>query len=136
MKIDLGEKTIVQPSLMVSVMNGRRMAGGFLMAPQATANDGLFDLLIADEVPPAVIWQLLPRFLQGRQFGHPAIKACRVPRVSVQAVSGMLPVHADGEQISEGCEQVTIEIVPQAIELICPLNGAQPPVDSQSARPS
>ncbi len=119
-KIDLGSETIVQPSLMVSIMNGRRMAGGFMMAPQAAPDDGLFDLLIADEVPPSVIWQLIPRFLQGNQFGHPAIKSCRASKVIVQAVTGLLPVHADGEEISEGCEQIAVEILPRAIELICP----------------
>ncbi len=127
-KIDLGHEIIVQPSLMVSIMNGRRMAGGFMMAPEANQNDGLFDLLIADEVPPSVIWQLIPRFLQGSQFGHPAIKTCRTACVTVQAVSGQLPVHADGEEISEGCEQITISIVPQAIELIYPMpNGSRLP---------
>ncbi len=124
-KIDLGGESFVQPSLMVSIMNGRRMAGGFMMAPQAAPNDGLFDVVIADEVPPSVIWQLIPRFLQGSQFGHPAIKFCRTERVTVRAIAGQLPVHADGEEISEGCEQVIIEIVPHAIELICPCTDGE-----------
>ncbi len=124
-KIDLDDERFIQPSLMVSVMNGRRLAGGFMMAPKAITDDGLFDLLIADDVPPAVIWSLIPRFLQGTQFGHPAIKTRRAARVTVQAVSGQLPVHADGEEISEGCDRITIEIVPRAIELVCP--ATKPP---------
>lgn len=94
-----------------------------MMAPQAIPTDGLFDLLIADEVSPAVIWQLIPRFLKGTQFGHPAIQVHRAPRVAVRALKGELPAHADGEKISEGCDQITIEIVPQAIKLVCPQNS-------------
>jgi diacylglycerol kinase family enzyme len=41
-------ETINQVSLMISVMNGRRMGGGFQMAPDSKSDDGLFDLCIAE----------------------------------------------------------------------------------------
>jgi diacylglycerol kinase family enzyme len=34
--------------LMVSIMNGRRMGGGFMMGPAALPDDGLFDLRTAE----------------------------------------------------------------------------------------
>ncbi|MBK8784031.1 MAG: diacylglycerol kinase family lipid kinase [Anaerolineales bacterium] len=42
------KETIKQVSLMISVMNGRRMGGGFQMAPESQPDDGLFDLCIAE----------------------------------------------------------------------------------------
>ncbi len=124
-KIDLDGEVITQPALMVSIMNGRRMAGGFLMAPNAVQSDGLLDLVIASDVPPSVIWRLIPRFLQGTQLGHPAITVRQAQKVVVEALDGKLPVHADGEEISEGCQQITVEIVPNAIELVCPASNGR-----------
>ena len=48
-RIEYDGQTLTLPSLMVSVMNGRRMGGGFMMAPQAQPDDGLFDLCIASK---------------------------------------------------------------------------------------
>lgn len=65
-RIEYDGQTITQPSLMVSIMNGRRLGGGFMMAPQAKLDDGLFDLCIADQVsrhPP----------LYERHTSHPVI---------------------------------------------------------------
>ena len=47
MQIRLSNETICQRFLMVSVMNGRRAGGGFLMAPHGNSSDGLLDLCIA-----------------------------------------------------------------------------------------
>jgi len=50
MRIEFNDQVIVQPALMVSIMNGRRLGGGFMMAPDGLMDDGLFDLehLISD----------------------------------------------------------------------------------------
>jgi YegS/Rv2252/BmrU family lipid kinase len=47
------KETIKQVSLMISVMNGRRMGGGFQMAPESLPDDGLFDLCIAETASSA-----------------------------------------------------------------------------------
>jgi YegS/Rv2252/BmrU family lipid kinase len=83
--------TITQPTLMISVMNGRRMGGGFMMAPESTIDDGLFDLCIAGQVSRAGIFGLIPRFMKGTQAGHPAIRTARTDRVAITAVKGNLP---------------------------------------------
>lgn len=36
-------QSVTQRSLMISIMNGRRLGGGFLMAPQAEVDDGMFE---------------------------------------------------------------------------------------------
>ncbi|KPK89178.1 MAG: hypothetical protein AMJ88_17965, partial [Anaerolineae bacterium SM23_ 63] len=43
-KIEYNGKRVEQLSLMVSIMNGRRLGGGFWMAPEAKIDDGLLDL--------------------------------------------------------------------------------------------
>ncbi len=105
-------------ALMVSIMNGRRMGGGFMMAPSATIDDGLFDLCIARQVSKAGIFALIPRFMNGTQGSHPAILTARTQRITVTALEGVLPAHADGETLSTEGTRLVVEIVPHPIDII------------------
>lgn len=107
------------PALMVSIMNGRRMGGGFMMAPQSLANDGLFDVCIAHQVSRPQIFGLIPKFMQGTQDGHPAIQRIHTRALQVTALQGVLPAHADGETLCVDGTELTIELLPGQIELIC-----------------
>lgn len=118
-RIEYAGETITQPALMVSVMNGRRMGGGFMMAPQARTDDGLFDLCIARQVSRARIFALIPRFMQGSQASHPAITTARAKTVKVTAVEGVLPAHADGETLCTEGKELSLELLPAQIEMIC-----------------
>lgn len=118
MQIEYEGNILTQPSLMVSIMNGVRMGGGFMMAPDGIPNDGLFDLCIAGEVSRARIFPLIARFLKGTQASHSAITTGQSKKVVVKAVNGTLPAHADGETICTEGKELTIEIIPRQIELI------------------
>ena len=118
-KIEYDGTTMEQHSLMVSVMNGRRMGGGFMMAPQAEIDDGLFDLCIASQVSRPRILTLIPRFMQGTQATHPAIKVGRTKQITVTSVKGFLPAHADGETLCTEGRQLTMELQPGQIDVIC-----------------
>jgi diacylglycerol kinase (ATP) len=107
------------PSLMVSVMNGRRMGGGFLMAPESKPDDRLFDVCVAGHASKPVIFSLIPRFMRGTQASHPAIQFLRTAWISVAAMDGVLPAHADGETICMQGKHLTMELLPAALEVIC-----------------
>jgi diacylglycerol kinase family enzyme len=108
-----------QPSLMVSVMNGRRMGGAFRMAPQSELDDGRFTVCLAGSVGRMGILLLIPRFLQGSQAGHPAIRFIDTSRLEVRALRGSLTAHADGETLCTAGETISTEILPRAIEVVC-----------------
>jgi diacylglycerol kinase (ATP) len=118
MQIELSNETIRQRSLMVSIMNGRRAGGGFLMAPQGNPCDGVFDLCIAKNISKAKILALIPRFMNGTQAGHPAIQFKKDTRVTVRALDGLLPVHVDGEVISPDVQELLVEILPGRLKVI------------------
>lgn len=103
---------------MVSIMNGRRMGGGFRMAPGARCDDGWLDLCIASQVSRPQILALIPRFMQGTQASHPAIQTARARRVTVTALQGSLPAHADGETLCTDGRELSLEIVPAALEIV------------------
>jgi diacylglycerol kinase (ATP) len=116
--IEYDGQTITQPSLMISVMNGRRMGGGFMMAPQGQPDDGLFDLCIAREVSRARIFGLIPHFMRGTQATQEPIRTGRARRVVVTAVEGVLPAHADGETLCTDGRRLELELLPRQIEVI------------------
>jgi diacylglycerol kinase (ATP) len=121
-RIAYDEQTITQPSLLVSIMNGQRMGGGFFMAPEGKPGDGLFDLCIAHEVSRARIFGLIPHFMRGTQATQEPIRMEQARRVVVTAVEGVLPAHADGETLCTEGQRLEIELLPRQIEIIC-----QPP---------
>jgi YegS/Rv2252/BmrU family lipid kinase len=122
--IEYDGQTITQPSLMISIMNGRRMGGGFLMAPQGQPDDGLFDLCIAREVSRTRIFGLIPHFLRGTQASQEPIRTGRARRVEVTALEGALPAHADGETLCTDGQRLEFELLPHQIEVISAAPGA------------
>lgn len=123
LKIELDQQVFELPALMVSIMNGRRMGGGFMMAPDGKNDDGLFDLCIAGQVSRAGIFKLIPEFMKGTQAAHPAVKTARTTRVKVTALNGSLPAHADGETLCLAGQVLEMEILPHILPIVVPLPG-------------
>jgi diacylglycerol kinase (ATP) len=117
-RIEYDGQTLTQPSLLVSVMNGRRMGGGFMMGPQALPDDGLFDLCIARQVSRARIFTLIPRFMNGTQASQPSIRTGRARRVVVTAIEGSLPAHTDGETLCTEGHELALELLPRQIDVV------------------
>ena len=112
------KEPIVQAFLMISVMNGIRMGGAFYMAPEGNPGDGVFDLCLANQVPQIKILPLAAKFMKGAQKGHPAVSMVQARRVSVRAIEGTIPAHADGETICVAGSKLAIEIFPSAINVV------------------
>lgn len=118
LQIIMEEEIMEMPTLLISVMNGRRIGGGFMTAPEALVDDGLFDLCIAEEVSRLRMLTLLPRFVQGTQFGEPEVQMKRASNIKVKALHGAMPIHTDGEVICTASKEATINILPLALEII------------------
>lgn len=118
--IQLDGEEITQPSLMVSIMNGRRMGGGFMMAPDGKPGDGLFDLCIVAQVSRLGIFGLIPKFMSGTQAGHPAVHFARSKRAVITALEGVLPAHADGETLCVAGQRLELELLPDLLEVVVP----------------
>jgi YegS/Rv2252/BmrU family lipid kinase len=113
-----GGEIIKQRSLMISVMNGRRMGGGFQMAPNSQADDGVFDLCIAETASKGRILQMIPHFIKGTQAGLPEIQMKRAKTVTIKSLDVTFPAHADGEFICLDGSHLTLELLPQELEII------------------
>lgn len=111
-------ETIRQTSLMISVMNGKRMGGGFQMAPNSKADDGYFDLCIAETASKGRILRMIPHFIKGTQEALPEIQMKRARKVSIKSLDVTFPAHADGEFICLDGSHLTLELLPQELEII------------------
>ena len=94
---------------MVSIANGSRYGGGFMVAPQALVNDGWLDLVIIRKIHPLKRFFYLPRVEKGKHISLPFVKAEKVKQVIIRA-NESLAAHVDGELI-EGNEFI-IELLP------------------------
>lgn len=117
-QITTDSRTWTQRSLLISLMNGRRMGGGFLMAPDGNPSDGNLNYCIAGTMPKLKIFPMIVKFMKGTQIGHPVIQAGIFKRMRVKALEGTLPAHADGETLCTQGQNLEIEIFPNAIEVI------------------
>jgi len=113
------QEVITQTSLMISVMNGRRMGGGFQMAPSSQADDGYFDLCIAETASKPRILSMIPYFIKGTQEALPEIQMKRAKKVSIKSLDVTFPAHADGEFICLDGSHLTLELIPLELEIIC-----------------
>jgi len=117
-RIEMDGRSLTQPVLLVSVMNGRRLGGGFWMAPASLPDDGLFDLCIAHEVGRARIVGMIPHFLRGTQATQPEITMSRARRIAIIAERGVLPAQTDGEIICEDGKRLDIELLPRELDVV------------------
>ena len=120
-RIEYDDKKLEQGALMVSIMNGQRLGGGFFTAPDGLPYDGTFDLCIAGEAGKFRILQLLPTFMNGTQATQPEITMGRARKIMVTALKGTLPAHCDGETLCKEGKTLTVEIIPHVLEFITAL---------------
>lgn len=116
--IQLDEDEIAQPCLMISIMNGRTMGGGFQMTPHSQMDDGLLDLCVAAAVSRPKMVAFVPRFLRGTHITDRDIKMARSRRVAIRSVKPWA-AQVDGEIYGAGASQFEIELLPRRLHLLC-----------------
>jgi diacylglycerol kinase (ATP) len=101
----------------VIVANGRYLAGGMRMCPDAEPDDGVFDTLLIGDVTRRELVLTLPKTYRGTHLPHRKAELLRGAVVTVDAQQP-LPIQLDGEQ--PGTTPVTFEVVPRALRLRVP----------------
>jgi diacylglycerol kinase (ATP) len=119
LRIEIDSGAWEERALMVSVMNGNRMGGSFHMAPHSKNDDGVFTVCAVEQVSKLGIFLLIPRFIQGSQEGHTAVRFLETKRLSVRALNGTLAAHADGETLCTEGETLAVEILPAMLDVVC-----------------
>ena len=94
--IQSAEQDLTGRKLLVDINNGRRAGGGFHVAPEAKADDGLFDVVIADALSPVQRLFNLPKIEKGKHLNLPFINHFKTKHIVVISDSP-IQYHLDGE---------------------------------------
>jgi YegS/Rv2252/BmrU family lipid kinase len=118
LRIELDDRVIDQPCLMVSIMNGYRLGGGFFMTPNSKPDDGKLDICLVGSVKRTELLGLIVKFTRGTQGSHPAVSFARSSRIKVTALEGTIPAHADGETLCTKEKEILVEMTPFQLDMI------------------
>src|SRR3954471_19551452 len=101
----------------VVVANGRYVAGGTLIAPDAVIDDGLLDIVLIPKRPAAELALVVAQMALGTHLSSKTIVYRRAAKLTVNSKPGMW-FNVDGELV--GNEPARFEIVPRALSFIAP----------------
>jgi diacylglycerol kinase (ATP) len=108
------------PTLMLTLCNGPREGGGFLVAPQARNDDGLLEYATIRKVSRLMMFRLVPEVMKGT---HGRFKQVRMGTFRKMTLSSdrALYIHADGEiytGFNTDTRRLALEVVPGAIQVV------------------
>lgn len=101
----------------VVVANGRYVAGGTLIAPEASIDDGLLDISLIQKRSVAELVLLAAQVALGTHLSSDVIVFRRAAKLTVNSKPGMW-FNVDGELV--GNEPARFEILPRALRFVVP----------------
>lgn len=97
----------------VVVANGRFVAGGLPIAPQADPGDGLLDVILIPKMPATEVALVVAKIILGKHLDM--VTARRARKVAVKSRPGMW-FNVDGELV--GNEPIVFQVVPRALNFV------------------
>jgi YegS/Rv2252/BmrU family lipid kinase len=101
----------------VVVANGRYFGGGMMIAPEASPDDGRFDVLLIGDLTKRDLLLTLPKTYRGSHLPHPKAELLRAANVTIDGPQPV-PIQLDGEQ--PGTTPASFEVVPRALRVRVP----------------
>lgn len=106
--------------LMVTLCNGPREGGGFMLSPDSKNDDGKMEFLTVKKVSRATMFRLVPEFMKGTHMRFKQIRMGEFKKFNL--VSDIpLYIHADGEiftTFGSNLKRVSFEILPKALKVV------------------
>ena len=119
MRITVDEKPLPHQAVtLITIANGPRAGGGFLLAPDAKPDDGLLDVCVADPLGRLGILYLLPHAMRGTHKDKEPVTILRGRHVLIEGKRG-LPGHIDGEVLCTEGYRLEFEILPGQLKVWC-----------------
>lgn len=113
-------------AVLVAVGNGPRYGGGMQIAPDASYDDGLLDVVVVGPLSLLGLARAFPTIFRGEHVHNPAvtIRRARTVRLSTPGITA----YADGERF--GPLPLTLEAVQGAVTVLVPPHLSPPPSGS------
>jgi YegS/Rv2252/BmrU family lipid kinase len=114
--LQMPNETIREDCFLISVANGKRYGGGFLVAPKACIFDELLDVNIVGKVSPIKRMKYLPVIEKGEHLDLEFVKYRKTDKIIIHS-SSKLHAHMDGEYFQT--DYFDIEILPKRFSFLC-----------------
>lgn len=102
-KLTLDDAVWESAGTVVAVANAPVFGGGIRIAPDASMDDGLLDVVVAGPFTKAGIVRIFPGMYAGRHLRHPAVQVFRTTTVLIEPIGRLGPqppaAFADGERL-------------------------------------
>ena len=116
LKISINGRLIEDDIFMVSICNSKSEGGGFIMAPDATNDDGLFDVTIIRHTGYTKLLLNLNKALTGNLNKLKEVETIKGNSILIESEYPM-PVHVDGEVISLVLHKVEASILKSSLKV-------------------
>ena len=120
MQIESDEEKWEQKVIYLILCNGPREGGGFLIAPDAKIDDGIFHYAMITDVSRAMMFRIVPEVMKGTHGRFKQVKMGTCKKFSLTA-NRPLYIHADGEIFTgpgTDLRKVSFEILPNALQVV------------------
>ena len=107
-------------TLMLTLCNGSREGGGFLVAPKARNNDGLIDYVTICKVSRLMMLRLVPDVMKGTHGRFKQVRTGICRKMSITSDRALF-IHADGEiftGFNTDIHNLSMQVIPNAIQVV------------------
>lgn len=118
LEITVDDTQIKQWAMLVSVANGRRTAGAFLLTPDAEVDDGLLNLCVIAPVSRLDVIRFIPLVFKGYHTKLDAVHTFTGREVKIRS-NKPLVTHVDGEVFGRGEKYYEFSLLPARLRVIC-----------------
>ena len=119
MDFSLNGEAFKSPITLITVANGSRSGGGFLLTPDAKVDDGQFDICYVGGLSKLGVLNLLPRTINGSHIRQKSVVTERSDSVIIRVPSGS-PAHIDGEVLCTNGKEFIFDILPGKLKVWAP----------------
>jgi len=120
MQIETDNEKWDQKVIYLVICNGPREGGGFLIAPDAKIDDGIFHYAMITDVSRPMMFRIVPEVMKGTHGRFKQVKMGTCKKFTLSA-DRPLYIHADGEIFSgpgTDVRKVSFEILPNALKVV------------------
>ena len=117
LQIEIDGMAVCQESMFVEVSNTRYTGTTFLIAPEASPDDGLLDITLLAKLSRHRLLRLFPTIYKGRHVLYPEISTYRAKEIRITAPENLM-LAPDGE--IRGCTPATITCLHRDLQIFAP----------------
>jgi diacylglycerol kinase (ATP) len=128
-EVNVGELKIETHAYFISVANSNQFGNNFKIAPKASLNDGLLDVVIVKKMNKLrLLWSVLKQVATGTVHNYEIEDHDKSDVIYFQAANvqisnkGLAPLHIDGD-VATSSEFINIQVLPNALRLLQPVLG-------------